>query len=357
GSEESKAEYERVLARLRAGDGSLPVGKPTSDLTVAELVARFMQEHVEQHYRRPDGTPTGEKANWIMTVRPLVRLFGSKLAAEFTPLDLRTVRDALISGSWMTDAERIKRRSARGGDGTTGRRETNKRIGRIKKLFKWGAEMMLVSPSVWHGLQAVSGLQAGRGLARESAEIEPVPLEIVEATLDHLPEVFADIVRTQMYSGARAGEILKMRACDIDTEASPDVWVYSPANHKNAWRGHKRKIVFGPRAQLVLRKYLTPEAPEAFLFRPGMGRTRTQANLRPTYNVVDLDKAIGRACKKADVPHWSSHRLRHLAARLAEKETSIEGARAYLGQKSINMAAHYSGIDVNAAAEVARKIG
>jgi len=357
GSGESKQEYERLLAQLRAGNGKLPAEQAPSDLTVAELVARFMSEHVEDHYRRPDGTPTGEKANFVMTFRPFVRLFGSKPACELTPLDLRTVREAMLTGSWMTDEEKKKRRQTRGGDGTTCRKETNKRIGRIKKLFKWSVEMMLVAPAVWHGLQAVSGLQAGRGKARESVDVEAVPLEHVERTLEHMPEVFADIVRTQLYSGARAGEILKMRSCDIDREATKDVWVFAPSSHKNAWRGHKRKIVFGPRAQLVLRKYFEPESPEAFLFRPGMGRPRKQAYLRPCYNVVELDKAIGRAAKKAGVIHWSSHQLRHLAARLAEKETSIEGARAYLGQKTINMAAHYSGIDVQTAAEVARRIG
>jgi integrase len=73
--------------------------------------------------------------------------------------------------------------------------------------------------------------------------------------------------------------------------------------------------------------------------------------------VTDFDKAIGRGCRKAGVPHWSSHQLRHLAAQLAEQEVSIEGARAYLGQKSVNMATHYAGIDLKAAAEVAKRIG
>jgi integrase len=358
GSDESKQEYERILAQLRANQGIVPDQRPApSDFTVTELVHRFMAEHVEYHYRRPDGTQTGEKANWIMTIRPLVRLFGSKPASEFTPLDLRAIRDAFITGSWMTDDEKVKRRKTRGGDGTTGRKETNKRIGRIKKLFKWGAEMMLVSPIVWHGLQTVSGLQAGRGAARESKDIEPVPLEHVEMILPHLPEVFADIVRVQMYSGARAGEILKMRTCDVDNSVEADVWIYTPSSHKNEWRGHRRKIVFGPRARLVLTKYLSPAAPEAFLFRPGMGRPRKQGKLRPRYDVCELDKAIARACVKANVPHWSSHQLRHLAARLAEKEISIEAARAYLGHKSIALTTHYSGIDLNAAAGVARRIG
>jgi integrase len=355
GSDESKQEYERILSRLRVGNGALPAMKAVSDLAIAELVQRFMGEHVEQHYRRPDGTHTGEKHNFVMSFRPLVRLFGSKLAGEFTPLDLMTVREAMLTGSWMTKEEKEKRRSTRGGDGTTGRTETNKRIGRIRHLFKWAASMMLAPAAVWHGLQSVSGLQAGRGKARESKPVEAVPLEHVEATLANLAEIFADIVRVQLYSGARAGEVLRMRTCDIDQAG--DVWVYAPSSHKNAWRGHKRRLVMGPRAQLILRRYLRPDAPEAFLFRPGTIRPGGRIAHRANYTVTDYDKAIGRACKKARVPHWSSHQLRHLAAQLAEREVSLEGARAYLGQKSVNMAAHYSGIDVKAAGEVAKRIG
>ena len=60
---------------------------------------------------------------------------------------------------------------------------------------------------------------------------------------------------------------------------------------------------------------------------------------------------------RATVPHWSSHQLRHLAAQLAEREISVEGARNYVGHKTIALATHYSGIDLQAAAEVARRIG
>ena len=216
---------------------------------------------------------------------------------------------------------------------------------------------MIVPASVWHGLQAVSGLQAGRGKARESKEVEAVALEVVEATLAHLPEIYGDIIKVQLYSGARAGEVLKMRSCDIDQDTVAEVCVYSPETHKNQWRGHKRKIVFGPRAKLILTKYLQPGTPEACLFRPGMVRPGGKIEHRQQYSVVDFDKAIGRACVKAGVPHWSSHQLRHLAAQLAEHEISIEGARAYLGHKTITLTTHYSGIDLKAAAEVARRIG
>src|SRR5262249_24288671 len=158
-------------------------------------------------------------------------------------------------------------------------------------------------------------LQAGRGKGRESKDVEPVPSDTVEATIAKLPQIFGDIARLQLLSGARAGEILSMRMEDIDR--SGDVWVFTPTSHKNAWRGHKRHLVLGPRAQEILRRYLIPEARGLYLFRPGMGRKRKQANLRQSYHVCEYDKAIARGCKKAKVAHWSSHQLRHLAAQLA----------------------------------------
>lgn len=355
GSDESKQEYEAILARIRVGNGKLPAENPVSDLTVIELVERFMVEHVEGHYRRPDGSATGERANFIMSMRPLVRLFGTKPASALTPLDLRAVRNSMVTGSWMTAEEKEQRRQTRGRDGTTCRKETNKRAGRIKYMFKWAASMMLIPASVWHGLQSVSGLQAGRGTGRESKDVKPVPVDDAEATIKHMPEVFAAIANVQLYSGARAGEILQMRTCDIDQLG--DVWTFTPSTHKNAWRGQTRQLVLGPRAQLVLRRYLRTDAPMEFLFKPGMGRKRTQSNLRPCYRVCEYDKVIARGCEKAKVAKWSSHQLRHLAAGLAEREINIEGARAYLGQKNVNMTTHYAGIDLKTAKEVAKRIG
>jgi hypothetical protein len=42
-------------------------------IAVVELVAGFL-EHAETFYRRPDGTPTGEAANYRDAVRPWVQL-------------------------------------------------------------------------------------------------------------------------------------------------------------------------------------------------------------------------------------------------------------------------------------------
>jgi hypothetical protein len=46
-----------------------------------------------------------------------------------------------------------------------------------------------------------------------------------------------------------------------------------------------------------------------------------------------------------------------LAARTAEHELSLEKARSFLGHKGADLTAMYAGLNVDAAAEVAKKIG
>ena len=46
GSDESKQEYERILSQLRSNHGKLPTEEAATDITIVELIARFMEERV-----------------------------------------------------------------------------------------------------------------------------------------------------------------------------------------------------------------------------------------------------------------------------------------------------------------------
>ena len=100
---------------------------------------------------------------------------------------------------------------------------------------------------------------------KESTGIKPVALDHVEAALPFMPRPVAAMVRLQMLTGCRTGEILVMRGCDLTPGES--IWEYRPSAHKNAWRGHQRVIPLGPRAQAVVREFLKPD-PESYLFSP-----------------------------------------------------------------------------------------
>ena len=66
---------------------------------------RFFEQHVEEHYRHADGTPTSEVENFAYSLRPLKELYGHTMAAEFGPRALKAV--VLVNPmSYVVDAVR-----------------------------------------------------------------------------------------------------------------------------------------------------------------------------------------------------------------------------------------------------------
>jgi hypothetical protein len=116
-SPESRQKYKRPIAEWLSNDRHLPCEAP--DLTVLELMAQFWK-HVEGFYRRPDGTPTSEVANFRTALRPVCELYGDLLARDFGPRCLRAVRAEMIRLRWT-------------------RSNINKQVARIKMMFKWSA--------------------------------------------------------------------------------------------------------------------------------------------------------------------------------------------------------------------------
>src|SRR3954463_8307391 len=68
GTAASRAEYARVIGEWEASGRGLPACPASADLTMAELLVRFLR-HAEQHYRRADGTPTNELHDYKFSLR------------------------------------------------------------------------------------------------------------------------------------------------------------------------------------------------------------------------------------------------------------------------------------------------
>jgi integrase len=378
GSKESREAYESLLARLRANDGKLP-DQPTvkHDLTIAELVLKFMA-HARDYYVDPtDKTPTSEIAALRAAMRPLVRLFKDTPAAEFGPLALQDLRKAMVSGSWLSDAERAERVKAGRPIGMA-RSTCNKNVNRVKLLFKWAGSMEMVPSSVPHGLATVAGLRRGRSAARETEPVSPISAAVIEDTLPHLPVIVADMVELLLLTGMRCGELCIMRACDLDM--SGDVWLYRPERHKGKWRGRQRVVAIGPRAQGIIRKHLTAST-TAYLFRPcdqheamsAAKRAARKSRVQPSqhnrrkrgakrrpgdrFKVAAVNRAIRRTCERMGIENWHVHQLRHSASLAFTRELGLEHCRAALGHASVDMSAMYAGQDIEAAKKVAGRVG
>jgi integrase len=372
GTAASKIEYRRVVGEWLANGCRSP--KP--DLTIAELVDAYWR-HVESYYRHEDGTPTGEVTAMRYALRPVRYLYGNTLAADFGPAGLKAVRQLLVDGY---DHPKY------GEHQSVCRTQVNARIKRIRRMFKWAVESELVPPAVLQGLQAVAPLKRGRTKAKESAGVVAVSRAVVEDTLTILRPMLADMVRLQLETGMRPGELVVVRTCDIDMTGA--VWLYRPASHKTAHHGHARIVPIGPKGQEIVRRHLTAET-RTHLFSPrklmeersAAMRANRKTKVQPSqenrkkpkprkkpgnvYTTLSYGRAIAEAIKRHNrdkpegeqIPHWHPHQLRHLRALELKRAAGLDVARAVLGHRSPAITEHYATLDVAKAAEVMGKIG
>jgi len=400
GTPESRAEYARVLAEWEANSRRVV---PGTSLTINELVAAYWK-HATVYYRHvADGKPTKELADFRLSLRPLAYLFGTLPAAEFSPLKLKAVRGLMIDGYYHPEYGKQK---------ALARGVVNQRIGRVKRVLKWAVENELLSGEVFHAVNAVRGLTRGRSEARETEPVKPVAEGVVDATLPHLPPVVQAMVRVQQLTGMRPGEVVQMRACDIDMAGA--VWLYRPARHKTLHHGYVRVIAIGPKAQEVIRSYLKLDL-QAFLFSPQEERDTRYHRLRlarkskvqPSqccrkkknskklpglcYSTTTYGAAIARGCDAAFPPpaplarregetkkgwlarltpeqqrelrewqkahRWHPHQLRHALATRLRREFGLDATRTVLGHHSPVVTEVYAERDLGIAKEVMARLG
>jgi hypothetical protein len=174
-SPDSRKEYARILAELATapvGSNTLtPAGPAGADITVDELMLAFLRWALT-HYRTPDGEPTTEVDEIKRSLGPVRRLYGHTPAADFGPKALAAVRQHMIGLGWC-------------------RTLINRRVERIKRMFRWAASEELVPVAVYQGLRTLPGLQKGRTEARESEPVRPVDPTHVAAVLPHLNRIEA----------------------------------------------------------------------------------------------------------------------------------------------------------------------
>lgn len=271
GTKTSKAEYDRRIAEwLARGRRPLEPQGPAS-ITCVELILAYAK--FAKGYYRKNGKVTNEVTAILSAAKFLKSMYGKESASEFGPLKLQAIQQAMIQAGWC-------------------RKNINKQVGRIVRMFSWGVSQELVAAGVAHALREVKGLHKGRTDAAETAPVLPVSDSVVNATLERLPPIVADMVRLQRLTGCRPEEVCMIRPCDVDT--SGHVWMYRPQTHKTAHHERQRVICMGPKAKtccvricFATRK-LTVSARRT---RNASGeRKRTNAGRRPYRAGIDLER-------------------------------------------------------------------
>ncbi|HEX8322882.1 MAG TPA: tyrosine-type recombinase/integrase [Tepidisphaeraceae bacterium] len=386
GTRLSRENYDRVVGEWLQAGRATPKAADAGGASVAELVNAF---------RKSGAIPDSHAHTYKLVMSIIVRLYGRTAAAEFGPLALKVVRQAMVDAGWN-------------------RANVNNRTHMVRRIFRWGVEHELVTADVVAALDAVDALRRGGTAAAESEPVKPVAVAHVEATLTKLSPMVAAMVRLQLLTGMRSGEICVMRTADIDT--SGDVWVYRPGQHKTLHRGKSRDVAIGPKAIDVLRPWLRPEL-DAYVFSPAEavkahhaaraaarttpagqgnapGTNRVRKPLRAAgerYTTVTYRRAVYRACdrtwplpatlrprkgerlpawrarltpqQRAAVADWQAshrwhpHQLRHTFATAVRDRFGLDHVQKALGHSHSAVTERYAKVALEKSAEVARVMG
>ncbi|MEM6256838.1 MAG: tyrosine-type recombinase/integrase [Planctomycetota bacterium] len=364
--------YHRLIAEWLANGQRLPIAP--EQITVVEVIHRYW-EWAKVHYARPDGSVSREVDNYRSALRPVRRLYGDVPAVDFGPVALKTVRAQLAESG-------------------NARSYVNHQVTRIKRVFRWAVSEELIPPSVDQALSTVAGMRYGQGGMRETTRVQPVEQEQINAVKPFVSRQVWTLIQLQLLTAARPGELLPLRPIDLDM--SGDIWVHTPESHKTAHHGHSRRILFGERAQEILRPWLADRAIDKPLFSPAEAEAERREQLhaeratpiscgnRPGSNRVKKPKrqagdqyttssygrAIAVACRKAhpapksldkkqrsqwDREHrWTPHRLRHTAATRIRQEFGLEAAQVILDHQNARITEVYADRDSNKAIAVTK---
>lgn len=367
-SDELQAEYAEAMRRWHDAGRTWAVFRDDDpdtgtarELTIVEMVDQFWA-----HSKR-----VGKSSSYLSEVRiacrPMLEQWGDLPVSRFTARHMVKLR-----GYWLAYSER---RKVDDKPAPLNRNTINGRLKIIRGIFGWGVEEGIVSEITHHGLCQAKGVTASDPAVSRSTPKRPATPEQLEAVAEYLPEIVVDMITLQSLPtvAMRPGELIGMTMAEID-QSDPEAWIYSPADHKTAWKGKTREIALGPKAQAIVSKYLlrrgtvdaeAPVFPRWLILeqskqqelanrerkrqereeaeRQQAKREGRELRLAPRYGpygkraaqqaVVDIHgdarrtdrpgaefwdvtafrRMLARACEQAGVPKFSAHQLRHAA--------------------------------------------
>lgn len=373
-------EVSRKMAMARYSNWMNQQNKPRESIrtvsgddtwTVARIAALYWEE-CKTIYQK-NGKQTSTVDNIKLALQKLIDTHGDMDASDFDAPRLTEL------GHMMCHSVDRYGKPCRLGLSTV-----NARIQTIRRMYKWARTKGWVTREAAADVVMTPLLRRGRCEANAPEDVMPVAVEILNATIAAAPKTVADMIRVQVLTGMRPGELCSMRVVDIDRTAA--VWIYIPRSHKNEHHGKDRVIAIGPKAQAILQPYIERRnIGDAVFWAADAHRERLEMSGSPAWQAYQTARSrfkpsrafqsatyanrIYQACDRAFDPtmekrkaknfdhRWNPHRLRHNAATIAREEMGAEAAQDLLGHSQISTTMIYAERSLLRLKEIALKVG
>jgi integrase len=299
-------------------------------MTIDEL-CRLYLDHAHSYYRKPKSKRlTSEYSLIELSLVPLRRVAGPMPVQDVTPVTLAQARQ------WILDNLPNNSRGT-----------VNGKVSRMVRVFRWGAqpERGYVPELVCSRLLMVKPLPYGRSSARETPGLSALSRDKIN---DFLISLFdpppnnwrispatelarkriSVMVRLQVATGMRSGELCSMTVEAIDHAGPSGTWIYRPTEHKTEHRGKTRVIPLFQTEQNLITRWMN----RAHVLRGPLFGVR----------VDSYRTAIKRALKRAGMEPWTPHQLRHTAATEIRRGAGLDAAQVLLGHASVRTTETYA---------------
>lgn len=297
-----------------------------NQLTIGQLVALFMEHGTADFSASRRGTI--EAQNYTDATRELLHLYSDLPAIDFDVLHLKAVRLMMIDQALCR--ETINRH----------------RIRRIRTIIRWATEHHGLDARVIARLTAMKPLRPNVNGVREAPPTKAATLEQIMAVLrdSKCPMVNRAMLMLQGSCGARPGEVCMCHEMEINQappEAPPlssphsrlakgggGIWLWTPSQHKNLWRGKQRIIPIGESGQLACLPYLG----RGYLFQTKAGRAGVGG--RP-FRVDHYHQMIEESCRRQGIERFSPQAVRRFTAEQADALYDAETAQELLSHSDL----------------------
>jgi integrase len=360
GTPECEARYRALIARwAKASADAVAVSESpvvpsqAGPTTIASALAQYLVEI--------KGDAAGEKlrkhARWW-----LARSLAATLS-QYAAVRLNDFGPKMFS-RWVEEVASSPMPHKRGGNEVS-RTTTHVRkiVAEMLRFVEWCVAGEIVGADKLVALRSVKRLPLGG--ARPPIIRKPVDDTAIGETIARLPAVYAAIVTVCRHSGARPGEVLAMRPCEIDTTSHDGVWVLRPTKHKTQRFGRERALALGPRCIKALEPWLVGVADDEIVFTTDcIRRARTSGTIRLRsrrkclpITASDLRRAVRIACEAAEVTTWTPYSLRHSGLTEFRDVGGIDAAQIQGGHSTARTTERYARANLGRAIEAARVCG
>ena len=338
--DEARARAKRILGKAAGGGDPLGERKASQQAgaTISDVTDWYLNQATAGRLLGRRGNPI--KASTVAMdrsriethVRPLI---GKKAVSSLSAADFEAMQADIVAGR-TAEVAKTKGKRVRGGLATGGRGVAARTLGMVQAILEHARRVGMIASNPARGTRKIAGQRNERRLSLD--EIRALGMAL-RAPAEH-PVAIAGI-RFAILSGFRRGEVLAIRASDIQSVGGVRL----------------RDSKTGPQIRPVGRAAM--EVLQSRINSPPNGEWLFPAD-RGDGHFVGLPKVLARVCEQAKLESVTLHTLRHsfasVAAEIGYSELVISGLLGHSAGSVTGDSVHLDKALVTAADQIAATI-